>query len=107
MQGQIEPTNAIDKINDLISSGSVITGVDKTDKGVTVTLSNGNKFELTNGTNGNKGEDGKPGSVVTIGENGNWFIDGVDTANHLEERKAKRVKAVVVKMHLLFITNRV
>jgi len=24
-------------------------------------------------------QDGKPGSVVTIGENGNWFIDGVDT----------------------------
>ena len=80
MQGQIDANKtAIDKINDLISSGSVITGVDKTDKGVTVTLSNGNKFELTNGTNGNKGEDGKPGSVVTIGENGNWFIDGVDT----------------------------
>ena len=80
LQGQIDANKtAIDKINDLISSGSVITGVDKTDKGVTVTLSNGNKFELTNGTNGNKGEDGKPGSVVTIGENGNWFIDGVDT----------------------------
>jgi hypothetical protein len=80
LQGQIDANKtAIDKINDLISSGSVITGVDKTDKGVTVTLSNGNKFELTNGTNGNKGEDGKPGSVVTIGENGNWFIDNVDT----------------------------
>lgn len=77
LQGQIDANKtAIDKINDLISSGSVITGVDKTDKGVTVTLSNGNKFELTNG---NKGEDGKPGSVVTIGENGNWFIDNVDT----------------------------
>ena len=80
LQGQIDANKtAIDQINALINSGSVITGVDKTDKGVTVTLSNGNKFELTNGTNGNKGEDGKPGSVVTIGENGNWFIDNVDT----------------------------
>ena len=41
LQGQIDANKtAIDKINDLISSGSVITGVDKTDKGVTVTLSN-------------------------------------------------------------------
>ena len=33
LQGQIDANKtAIDKINDLISSGSVITGVDKTDK---------------------------------------------------------------------------
>ena len=90
LQGQIDANKtAIDQINALINSGSVITGVDKTDKGVTVTLSNGNKFELTNGTNGNKGEDGKPGSVVTIGENGNWFIDNVDTGkpSRSEERR--------------------
>lgn len=33
----------------------------------------------TNGTDGTNGENGQNGSVVTIGENGNWFIDGVDT----------------------------
>lgn len=32
-----------------------------------------------NGTNGKDGKDGKNGSVVTIGDNGNWFIDGKDT----------------------------
>ena len=31
------------------------------------------------GAAGVDGKDGKDGSVVTIGENGNWFIDGVDT----------------------------
>ena len=31
------------------------------------------------GEKGDKGDPGKDGSVVTIGENGNWFIDGVDT----------------------------
>lgn len=31
------------------------------------------------GKNGKDGKDGKDGSVVTIGDNGNWFIDGVDT----------------------------
>ena len=77
LQGQIDANKtAIDKINALINSGSVITGVNKTDKGVTVTLSNGNSFDLTNGSNGT---DGKAGSVVEIGENGNWWIDGKDT----------------------------
>jgi len=28
---------------------------------------------------GENGADGKPGSVITIGTNGNWFIDGEDT----------------------------
>lgn len=31
------------------------------------------------GDTGAAGKDGKDGSVVTIGSNGNWFIDGVDT----------------------------
>jgi hypothetical protein len=31
------------------------------------------------GVQGPKGDDGKDGSVVTIGTNGNWEIDGVDT----------------------------
>ena len=31
------------------------------------------------GQDGKNGKDGKDGSVVTIGDNGNWFIDGVDT----------------------------
>ena len=53
-----------------IQAGAVITNVESTSEGVTVTLSNGKSFALTNGT---------PGSVVAIGDNGNWFIDGVDT----------------------------
>lgn len=63
-----------------IESGSVITNVQSTEKGVTVTLSDGKTFELkngTNGTNGADGADGAPGSVVTIDEEGYWCIDGV------------------------------
>lgn len=59
-----------------IESGSVITNVQSTENGVTVTLSNGKTFELKNGTNG---ANGAPGSVVEIGDNGNWFIDEIDT----------------------------
>ena len=71
-----------------IDAGAVITSVTPTNSGIVITLSNGNKYEITNGTNGKDGaagtngkdgKDGKDGSVVTIGENGNWFIDGEDT----------------------------
>ena len=38
-----------------------------------MTLSNGQSFTLTNGA------DGAAGSVVEIGEDGYWYIDGVKT----------------------------
>ena len=71
-----EVKKQIQEIQQLISSGAVITNVESTSNGVIVTLSNGKTFELTNGVDG---EAGTPGSVVSIGENGNWFIDGEDT----------------------------
>lgn len=84
-------------LNDLkaqIEKGAVITNVETTADGVKVTLSDGKTFELTNGEDGakgdkgdqgekgdkgDKGDTGTPGSVVTIGSNGNWYIDGEDT----------------------------
>lgn len=57
-----------------IEAGAVITNVESTENGVKVTLSDGKTFEVKNGTNGT---DGKPGSVVTIDEEGYWCIDGV------------------------------
>ena len=86
LQTQIDANSkAIQEIQKLIQSGSVITNVDPITNGVKVTLSNGNSFNITNGkdgangTNGADGKDGKDGSVITIGTNGNWFIDGKDT----------------------------
>ena len=64
---------AVAQLETAINEGAVITNVTKSENGVTVTLSDGTSFELTNGQNGT------PGSVVTIGSNGNWFIDGEDT----------------------------
>ena len=80
--------SALQDLQTQISDGAVITGVESTANGVTVTLSDGSSFTLTNGADGQNGADGadgqdgadgKDGSVVTIGENGNWFIDGDDT----------------------------
>ena len=68
--------SALTELQSQITEGSVITDVTSTENGVTVTLSDGSSFTLTNGADGANGADG---SVVSIGENGNWFIDGVDT----------------------------
>lgn len=65
-----------------IEAGAVITNVQSTENGVTVTLSDGKTFEVKNGANGKdgvdgtNGVDGTPGSVVTIDGEGYWCIDG-------------------------------
>ncbi|MCI6119106.1 MAG: DUF4988 domain-containing protein [Prevotella sp.] len=89
LQAQIDANSkAIAEIQKLIQSGSVITNVSSTANGVTVTLSNGNTFNVTNGkdgangkdgVDGANGKDGAPGTVITLGDNGNWFIDGKDS----------------------------
>ena len=52
----------------------------------TITYSDGSTstFTITNGANGEQGIQGNPGTdghtpVITIGTNGNWYVDGVDT----------------------------
>ena len=59
-----------------IANGVLIESITSSSNGVTITTSDGNTYNITNGTNG---VNGTPGSVVEIGDNGNWFIDGVDT----------------------------
>lgn len=74
--------NTVSDLQTAITNGAVITDVTPITNGVKVTLSNKKSFEITNGKDGNDGKDGAPGkdgSVVTIGANGNWFIDGKDT----------------------------
>ena len=71
------------------------TGSDGLVDTYTITYSDGSTstFTVTNGKNGEDGKDGEQGPqgiqgepgadghtpVITIGENGNWFVDGVDT----------------------------
>ena len=62
-----------------IEAGAVVTNVEPVANGVKVTLSDGTDFTLTNGADGVNGVDGKPGSVVTIGDDGYWYIDGEPT----------------------------
>ena len=86
LQSQIDQLNAtVQSLQSAISNGAVVTSVAETTEGIKVTLSNNQSYVIKHGTNGKdgvngaNGADGKNGSVVTIGENGNWFIDGVDT----------------------------
>jgi len=57
--------------------------IDENNK-LTVVLDSGKVVDcgtvsVTNGKDGKDGADGKDGTRVTIGENGNWFFDGVDS----------------------------
>lgn len=74
LQEQIDANAAaIKTIQELIQKGSVITNVASNATGVTVTLSDGTSFDLTNGQNG------APGTAWTIGTDGYWYKDGVKT----------------------------
>lgn len=74
----------VKELQEKINAGAVITDVQTTEDGVKVTLSDGNSFTLENG------KDGAAGSVVTIGDNGNWFIDGVDTGKPSRGEKGEQ-----------------
>ncbi len=73
------------------NDGVSISGVSKTSSDgsidtYTITYSDGSTstFTVTNGSDGARGIQGEPGEdghtpVITIGSNGNWFVDGVDS----------------------------
>lgn len=52
-----------------LQQNSTITGIEQGNGQYTIKFSNGQAITLTNGKT----------PIITIGENGNWFIDGVDT----------------------------
>lgn len=69
----------ITAIQNKIDNGYVITDVKSVENGVVVVLSNGESFVINNGKDGIDGLAGKDGTVWTIGDNGNWYCDGVDS----------------------------
>ena len=85
-----EVRSTLEALQTQVNEGATISGVEKTDNGVVVTLSDGTTFELTNGKDGADGADGTPGSVITIGENGNWFIDGEDSGWRAQGEKGEQ-----------------
>ena len=68
----------LSQLESLIKKGAVITDVKSTANGVVVTLSDNSSFTLTNGKDGAAG---KNGTVVTMGTDGYWYVDGKKTEN--------------------------
>lgn len=74
----------LSQLESLIKKGAVITDVKSTANGVVVTLSDNSSFTLTNGKDGAAGAAGaagKNGTVVTMGTDGYWYVDGKKTEN--------------------------
>ena len=68
--------DAIAALQKLVSEGKWVTSISPIENGFTVTMSDGTTQNIT----GINGEDGKPGTVITLDpETNNWIIDGVDT----------------------------
>ncbi|QEC51023.1 collagen triple helix repeat protein [Anseongella ginsenosidimutans] len=71
--------STLSALDQLVKSGAVVTSVSQTDNGVTLSLSNGQTYTISNGADGSDGADGSEGSVVAIDGDGEWTIDGVKT----------------------------
>ena len=77
LQGQIDEIEAsLEKIQELIDGGVVITDVKSTEEGVSLVMSDGNSYLIKNGENGENGADAV---VWEIGTDGFWYKDGVKT----------------------------
>ena len=81
LQTQIDAVKvSLEELQAKVKSGAVITNVVKGENGITVTLSDGKTYELTNGKDGAVGKDGKDAVVWTINStDGYWYKDGVKT----------------------------
>ena len=81
LQTQIDAVKvSLEELQTKVNSGSVITNVVKEENGITVTLSDGKSYVLTNGKDGADGKNGADADVWTIGEkDGYWYKNGVKT----------------------------
>lgn len=59
------------KLIEALQQNASITNIEQLDGKYTIHFSDGQSITLTNGRT----------PIITIGENGNWYIDGVDTGN--------------------------
>lgn len=86
LQTQIDANKAsIADLQKFVNEGKWVKGVESVTGGFKITFSDGQSYTVVNGKDGAKGETGatgaagKDGSIVTIGENGFWYIDGKKT----------------------------
>ena len=81
LQTQIDANAAgLAELQAKVNAGNWVTDIKSITGGFEITFNNRNKYSIVNG---------KDGSVVEIGENGNWFIDGVDTGKPARGEKGE------------------
>ena len=81
LQTQIDANAAgLAELQAKVNAGNWVTDVKTISGGFEITFNNGNKYSIVNG---------KDGSVVKIGANGNWFIDNVDTGKPARGEKGE------------------
>ena len=88
-----------------IDAGSVITGVDKTEDGIVIKLSNGDSYPIKNGTNGTNA----PVWSIVKDANGDywWAKDDVQTESLHAVKKVNRVTVALDKTLKPSITTQV
>lgn len=74
-------TTSLDQVKSGLKDGKAIADVVAGDNGVVIKMTDGKEYTITNG------KDGQDGTIVKVGEDGFWYIDGVKT-----EYPAKGVK---------------
>ena len=74
-------TTSLDEVKSGLKDGKAIADVVASDNGVVIKMSDGKQYTITNG------KDGKDGTVIKVGDDGFWYIDGVKT-----EYPAKGIK---------------
>ena len=74
-------TTSLDEVKSGLKDGKAIEDVVTSDNGVVIKMSDGKQYTITNG------KDGKDGTVIKVGDDGFWYIDGEKT-----EYPAKGIK---------------
>lgn len=97
LQTQIDANKAsIADLQKFVNEGKWVKGVESVTGGFKITFSDGQSYTVVNGKDGAKGETGaqgvagKDGSIVTIGEDGFWYIDGKKTDVKAQGEKGEK-----------------
>ena len=97
LQTQIDANKAsIADLQKFVNEGKWVKGVESVTGGFKITFSDGQSYTVVNGKDGATGATGaqgvagKDGSIVTIGEDGFWYIDGKKTDVKAQGKKGEK-----------------
>lgn len=94
LQTQIDANKAsIADLQKFVNEGKWVKGVESVTGGFKITFSDGQSYTVVNGKDGATGAQGvagKDGSIVTIGEDGFWYIDGKKTDVKAQGKKGDK-----------------